>query len=513
MPIPFNSIPADIRLPFAWTEFDNSRAVSGPSTLKHRIIIFGQTLATDGLVTSEGLDFLTSNGSTYVTAEGRSVEFNKLYQVTSADKAGSLTGKGSMIHNMAAAMFDDKSFTREVWVCPQPEPDSGTAATYTITINSKATKSGTWSLMIAGTPVPVSVGSGDSAEVIATNVAAAVNKKTMLPVFASSTAEVVTLSSKWAGSTGNNLDVRSNYYVGEELPNDLAYTFAQVTEGAGVVDIAPALAAIGDQQFTEWAVGYDDSAVLSAVDRELSNRWGALYPYDGVAVSTHNGTFDENIELANSMNSQFVVLYPRENRPEPAYITTADIVARASKALQQDAGRPLQTIGLQLSKAPNINDRFSINERMSLVDAGMSTLVYGNDNTTRIETSITTYKFNDADADDSSYGQWNNIAVLSYLRYDWNNRITLKYPRFKLADDGNRYSAEQPIMTPKTMKAEAVAWARDMETIGMIENVKLFKENLVVERNASNRNRLDVLLPPDIINQLISVGTLIQFRE
>jgi hypothetical protein len=39
-----------------------------------------------------------------------------------------------------------------------------------------------------------------------------------------------------------------------------------------------------------------------------------------------------------------------------------------------------------------------------------------------------------------------------------------------------------------------------MEELGLVENFDQFKTDLVVERNASDPNRLDFLLPPDIIN-------------
>ena len=45
-----------------------------------------------------------------------------------------------------------------------------------------------------------------------------------------------------------------------------------------------------------------------------------------------------------------------------------------------------------------------------------------------------------------------------------------------------------------------------------MENADLFKEYLIVERNASNPNRLDVLFPPDYVNQLRIFAVLNQFR-
>jgi phage tail sheath gpL-like len=67
-------------------------------------------------------------------------------------------------------------------------------------------------------------------------------------------------------------------------------------------------------------------------------------------------------------------------------------------------------------------------------------------------------------------------------------------------------------MTPKLGKAEAIAWFVEMEQLGLVEGLDQFKRDLVVERNASNPNRLDFLLPPDLINQLLQTAAQIQFR-
>jgi phage tail sheath gpL-like len=51
-----------------------------------------------------------------------------------------------------------------------------------------------------------------------------------------------------------------------------------------------------------------------------------------------------------------------------------------------------------------------------------------------------------------------------------------------------------------------------MEELGLVEGFDQFKRDLVCERNVSDPNRLDFLLPPDVMNGLIVVGAQIQFR-
>ena len=47
---------------------------------------------------------------------------------------------------------------------------------------------------------------------------------------------------------------------------------------------------------------------------------------------------------------------------------------------------------------------------------------------------------------------------------------------------------------------------------GLVENLRQFKAHLIVERDSDNPNRVNVLYPPDLINQLRIFAVLGQFR-
>jgi len=121
------------------------------------------------------------------------------------------------------------------------------------------------------------------------------------------------------------------------------------------------------------------------------------------------------------------------------------------------------------------------------------------------------YQLNDLSAPDTSYLNLNTLLTLQYIRYDWRVYITGKYPRHKLANDGQRLGAGQPVMTPSLAKAEAVNKFRQWEALGLVENVDQFKADLVAERNIGDPDRLDISMSPDLINQLRVFATLIRF--
>ena len=90
--------------------------------------------------------------------------------------------------------------------------------------------------------------------------------------------------------------------------------------------------------------------------------------------------------------------------------------------------------------------------------------------------------------------------------------ITSKYARHKLADDGTKFGPGQAIVTPSVIRSELVAQYAKLETKGIVENAKLFNKYLIVERNADDPCRIDVLLPPDLVNQLRIFALQAQFR-
>lgn len=67
-------------------------------------------------------------------------------------------------------------------------------------------------------------------------------------------------------------------------------------------------------------------------------------------------------------------------------------------------------------------------------------------------------------------------------------------------------------MTPSVIRGELIAQYQKLELLGIVENTELFKKYLVVERNVNDPNRLDVLLPPDLVNGLRIFAMLVQFR-
>jgi len=61
-------------------------------------------------------------------------------------------------------------------------------------------------------------------------------------------------------------------------------------------------------------------------------------------------------------------------------------------------------------------------------------------------------------------------------------------------------------------KGGAFQWVQAPPGTGLVENLAAFKQHLIVERDPNDPNRVNVLYPPDLINQLRIFAVLAQFR-
>ncbi|MDC9594875.1 phage tail sheath C-terminal domain-containing protein, partial [Xenorhabdus sp. IM139775] len=142
---------------------------------------------------------------------------------------------------------------------------------------------------------------------------------------------------------------------------------------------------------------------------------------------------------------------------------------------------------------------------------GISTFTVDAGGNVQIERMITMYRQNAFGDPDPSYLDVETIATLSYLRYATRVRITQKYPRHKLANDGTRISAGQAVVTPAVIRTELLALFTEHEFAGLVEDFETFKQTLIVERDQNDRNRLNVRSNPDLVNQFRIYAHAIQF--
>jgi len=479
MGISFNQVPAANRTPFFFVEFDNTAAVKGPTLQAYKALMLGQMLSTG-----------TATAALPVT-------------VTSAKQAETLFGSGSMLSHMCDRWFKNNKQTG-LTVIPQADNGSGTKAAGSLEFGGSATAAGAINLYANGRTLSVPVASGDAAADVAAAVIAAINAESTYPVEAgtisTSTAPILF---KHKGLCGNEVDVRLNMNDGEALPAGITCVVTQLSSGTLNPVLTSAISAMGDEQYNIIACAYNDTVSLTAIETELTDRWGPSRPLDGLAITAKQAAHGTLLTYGATRNSPFVTCFGMYLHPDSPYEFAAGKAALIAFYGNIDPARPFQTLEQLGAIPPALADRFTMQERNLLLFAGIATSYVDSGGKVRIERAITMYQENPLGAPDPSYLDVNTILTNSYIRYDFRAYFMRKYPRHKLADDTYRVPPGQAVITPKVGKAECIALYQGWMELGLVEDLDGFKAALIVERNITDVNRLDFLLAPNLMNQLV----------
>ena len=486
MSVSFPSLPETVRLPFAYAEFDPTGASDDPSVMPYTCLMVGQMLSTG-------------------TAEPYTQQ-----RPMSAAQGVELFGQGSMAAAMVSAYLNANPVTKML-VIAAPDADVGVAAEGGINISGTVANAAPVCLYVGGVLVRAAANYSMAAADVAENLANAINANLDLPVRATHSLGQITVTARHKGECGNDIDLRLSYYD-EPLPGGLQIAITAMSGGAGNPDPAEVIAAMGNDQFHVIGWPWTDSASLAALRDELDDRWGPLRQIDGQAVVVKRGTFGAVTTFAGARNDKHLTVIPSENGPTSPWVDAAASAGVIAYYGNNDPARGFNTLLIPGVLAPARADIWTgFPEKNQGLYEGVSTRYVAPDGTLRFQKLITTYRLNPLGAEDKAFLSLNSPLTLSYLRYDWNNYLKLKYPRHKLAGDtdANRYDASQPIMTPKLGKAEAIARFMDVWLpMGLVEGSDQFKRDILCERNSRNENRLDWLLRPDLMNQFEVAGTL-----
>lgn len=489
--IPFKNLPQNIRVPLFYAEVDNSQANSAQAT--QRSLIIGQ---------------ITSTGAAMPNIPTIS---------QGAGEAKVAGGANSMLAAMTAAYRLNDNFG-EVWYLPLADDPGAVAAVGSIAFTAPSTGTGVLSLYVAGRRYSLPVNASMTTGQVATSLVALMTADSTCPVAAVGSTNTVTFTAVNKGPVGNTIDIRTNYQGtlgGEASPVGLAFTIVPMASGGVAPSLSAALANLGSQTFDFIVCPYTDTTSLNALKDLLNDTtgrwsWGAqLY---GHVFAAQSGTLGTLTTAGLARNNQHESILGFNDSPTPAYVWASALAGASAVALRSDPGRPLQTLVLQGVLAPPLQSRFALVDQNTMLYDGISTFAVADDGTVSISNLITTYQKNAFGSADNSYLEVETLFTLAAVLRSMRAVVTSKFSRSKLAADGTRFAAGSAIVTPSIIRAELVANYRDLEFKGLVQNGDAFKAGLIVQQNATNPNRVDVLWPGTLIAQLRIFALLAQFR-
>lgn len=490
MAVSFSHIPANLRVPLFYAEISNELA--GHLSMQQPACIIGP-------VTSSDPDIL-----------------NTPILVSSPAMAYEVCGPGSVLADMVNTYRRNDSFG-ELWMIPTSSGPGATQATGEVRIIGTATAGGMIPFYIGGDLYRIGVAPGAPPDAMADLLAATINEDPFGLTTADATNGEITLTAKQAGTLGNGISLAVAWRglaAGEELPPGVTVEIDPMANGAGIPDLRPALEALGDDVYDYIGCPWTDVASLNAIEEamnDITGRWAWDRQVYGHVFTARNDTLGDLRAFGVTRNDPHATVHGVDGSLTPPWRRAAALTAEAATSLRIDPARPLQTLPLVGCMPPRRDKKFKIRDRQTLLFAGIA-VEDEVDGQVRINRCITTYQRNAWGQPDPSYLDVETLATVQYFVRFLRQRIVQKFPRHKLVDDDTVVGPGQAAVSPRGIKGEVVVAYLDMVDAGIVENVDSFKELLIVERDAQDPNRVNILASPDLVNQLRVAGLLAAFR-
>ena len=461
--ISFDNIPASIRKPGKYFEFNTKLAVRTLPGNLQKMLIVGQRMAAGTVAQAVPTDIFSS------------------------DQAATFFGRGSMLHLMCKAAITAYPYLQLTAVALD-DAGAGVLATGTVTITNNATASGVLSLKIGNQQVDVAVTTGDTPTLIAAAVAAQIGKQPDLPVTATSTPgspASVNLSAKNKGTLGNEIKLVAT------ITSGIVTTVSTTSMISGATDpnLDTALATVVAAGHHIVVTPYNLSVDLIKLRTHLTLVSGPMEQRGAIGIFGHTGSLGTATTLANTINDGRIsgILVP-QSRSLSYEIAAAYGAVCAS---EEDPARPLNTLELKGIDPTPILNRLSRTEQENALNNGITPSEIGPGERVQIVRAITTYTLDPQAVPDISLFDLTTIRTLDYVRKACRERIALRFPREKLSSK-----------TPAKVRSELLDVLVKLEELEIVEEVEANKDGLIVERDSQDPNRLNAKIPTDVVNGL-----------
>lgn len=458
--IQFDTIPSSIRKPGAYMEFNSKLAVRTLPSNKQRLTFIGQRTA------------------------GGSVLINNPVRVFSDEQAAQFYGRGSVLHLMIKAAIRANRYA-EITAVALDDAATSVAATNTLSITgASATSSGVLQMRAAGRTIQVGISSGQTPTQVANAMLTALAARLDLSFTAAAAAGVITCTARNKGTLGNDVPFEVSLTAG-----GLAAAVTQPSNGAVDPDITAVLALLFASSDEIIVTPYADQANLTALKNHLAARGDSIEQRGAVGVYAMRGTLSAATTLASQINGERLTGALLPASPTPGYEMASAFASVI--AFEEDPARPLNYLELGGVQPPNLANRLSRTEQEVCLANGVTPLQIGPGEVVQIVRAITTYTTSAASLPDIAWLDLTSIRTMDYVRRSCRERVLLRFPRDKKA----------PGIKAK-VRSELLDVLFKLEELGIVENVEANKDGVIVEDDSQDPNRLNAIIPVDIVNGL-----------
>ncbi|MDF7676360.1 phage tail sheath C-terminal domain-containing protein [Neisseriaceae bacterium ESL0693] len=457
--ISFDTISAAIRVPGRYIEFNTRNAVRGlPNNPQKMLLIAPQT------------DAAKQPALTPV-------------QLFSDVDAAELFGAGSWAHRCVTQAFTNNPYLDLTVIGIADDLNTSARARGGIVLDGVASSTGLLTFTIGTEHYQLSVSTGATVADLASRAVDLINHSGNSQVIATATSNGIELIAVNAGEIGNEINITVNCTAA-----DVVVSAKDMAEGAGNVDIQAALDVVAGKRYHVICSVFNDEANAKLLAEHVDRVSDATEKRGTIGVLGCNGTLDDAKAIAAKLNNGRITLAWYKNAFEASALIVAGYAAVI--AGEEDPARPLNTLEIKgLSITPDA-DWPMWAEFNNALYSGVTPLQIVS-NKVQIMRAVSTYTTNATGTDDPALLDITTIRTLDYVRDAVDQRIALRFPREKLSDK-----------TPARVRSEILDVLNQCEQAEILEEVMANKDKLIVQRNASDPNRLDVVIPADVVNGL-----------
>ncbi len=427
-------------------------------------------------------------------------------------EARQLFGRGSMLDDMVR-LARRNAPAQEIWCLPVTE--TGTAEVRTIAVTGVPAAGGQGVVEIAGEAISITIAAGDDADAVAAALHGAINayynpfSEASLPYTATVAAAVVTLTARHKGAVLSDIDIAIPVLTGANaFAGNL--TMATGTAGVGAPDLSAGFAALGDDAFDWIVTPFADATNIGrykALLSDVAGRWAWNRQIYGHVFFPQTDTIANLTTAGLAQDDRHISLIPRPaggSMPQPAWQWAAALVARIVPWLADGATGNVSRnqTGLAVEGIAPPRDRskwYAYATRDALLRSGISTWSVDQVGRVLVDKVITMQRTT-LGAPDTTFRDIQKIGQLVYALRRFRTDLTLEHGQKAIADDnpGN----VQAVSTPRDIAATFMHAYQSMVLTGVLENADQAAQQLRVERNADNANRVDIYAPLDMVNPL-----------
>lgn len=479
-----NLLSLNFLVPFVAAKNDFSRAIRGLRGMPRRLLLIGHKL-TAGVA-----------------------PVGQILTISQDSDAVAQFGEGSLLTLMWRAAKRNADLGLPIDCIAINVGGSAVAATSTLVLANAAgaaaplAYAGELMVYIGGVRVSVGVTTSDTQATAATKLINAINAIPSLPVTASTTANTaeVRLTCRWGGTTGNDIDVRSTYYVDDRLPTGLTITTPAMAGGAVSPDVSPVITAMQGYRATEIVTPFTDSANMVILEAEMATRWLANNMQDGAVCTAVRGTESALTTWLATRNSPHVHTIATMKDVTSPFETAAMAAAAIESQAAIDPALPATGVVLSGYRGPSQGNHWTIDQLNNMLTAGACPLAIAQDYTGSLLRTVTNYTMTTNGAADRSMAELCWIKTMSYCRWFHVTEFQIKYQGFKLAQYITDPIPGQKIMTKQLGEEIMIGLYKLLMDVALVQNMDHYRDTLVVEVDGPN-GKLKIQDEPVIVTQ------------